>query len=311
MMRIVSLASVFVAATGFALASNLGVANEFNGFIFGSATLNQSDSFGALAVGSTLTLNDYQVNARNLGVNLPGKPNAGIVAGQKIVANGGAARLERGNAYSPQIQGNLLFNGGGAVVGPVAANFFSDQKAYSTTQSSLIRALPATNILGSGPAWPNVLTIDLNNVAAVEGRQVLRLDGNVLNNNKNVVLNLSNMNSARTVIIDVTGTDIDWSWVTNAQFEDKLLWNFRDAGQIKVGRLFDGSILAPKAHLIQNELIEGNIIVESWVANSRELHFANDIKKFSGSAPVPEPMTMAILALGAAALAKRRKQKSC
>ncbi len=308
-----ALLTVFaVAAVGAASAADLGPANLFNAFIFNDAQLTQSDSFGSIAVGRDLRLQDYQVNSRNLGFTLNGMANIGLLVGRNLTAVGGAARVDRGNAFvKGSVTGTLGFNGGSLFTGAaVDTSVFGQQQAYSLGQSNAIRNLSGTNVTGGGPAWPNVLTIDLNTISAdPDGRQVLRIDASVINANQNVALNLVNGSSNRTVIFDVLGTSVNWTWVTNYQFEDKLLWNFKDTTALTIGRMFDGSILAPLATVTQNELIEGNLIANNWFGNSRELHFGNDTRRFSGNPPVPEPATMTALAIGLAAVLRRRRAR--
>lgn len=294
-------------------AADLGAANAFNAFIFNNADLHGSDSFGAIAVGNNLTLDNYQVNARNLGVNLPGMSNIGLLVGNTLTAQGGAARVERGDAFvrNGVSSGNLLFNGGTLRTGAaVSTGVFATQQAYSISQTSAIAGLTSTAFATAldASSTSNNLKINLANVATVNGRKTIKVDGGLFSSAK--TLDIMNAGS-ETVIFDVTGgSSVNWNWNINTSNASKLLWNFSTQTNLTISKEWKGSILAPTATVVQNEVINGgNLIAFNWTANQRELHFAGDTTPFGGNAPVPEPASLTALGLGAAAFLRRRRAK--
>lgn len=207
--------------------------------------------------------------------------------------------------------GTITNVNGGKVAGnnTVDSSIFGNQVAYSLAQTAAIRGLTGTTISGGGPAWPNVLDVDLSTITAdANNRKVLRMDASLINGAPNAVLNLKNQGS-ETVLIDVTGAgSLNWSWTTNAGNSSKLLFNFKDLSSVTLNRSFLGSMLAPTATVTQQTgNIDGILIAQNWINNnSNELHSGQHT--FAGSAPVPEPAGFLLIGGALAAfLLKRRK----
>ncbi|RYG40642.1 choice-of-anchor A family protein [bacterium] len=89
-----------------------------------------------------------------------------------------------------------------------------------------------------------------------------------------------------------------------------MLWNFQQISTLTIGqRDFNGSILAPGASVIvDGGNVNGHVIANSLLVNNgKELHMGSGIT-FNGVTPVPEPASLAALAVGAAALLRRRRR---
>ena len=324
------LRSIFLASTALlaavSSAQSLGTANDFNAFILGTAALNGGHADGAVAVGGQITGSGYDFLQKNEPATLDIFNKIGLYANSGVaftnggsVNNGGTAHVANsfssGNPFN--MNGGTLYAGGTitnvngskvAGTNTVDSSVFSSQAAYSLAQTQAIRNLSGFNVVGGGPAWPNVLEIDLSTIAAdSNNRKVLKLDASLINGAPNAVLNLKNQGS-ETVLFDVTGSgSLNWSWTTNTSDASKLLFNFKDLSSITLNRTFTGSMLALGATVTQQTgNIQGNLIAQNWVNNnSNELHGGQ--YAFSGSAPVPEPAGILLVVGAIGAMAVRRK----
>ncbi|QYK54666.1 MAG: choice-of-anchor A family protein [Fimbriimonadaceae bacterium] len=289
-------------------AVNLGVANDFNAFIFGNAIAQSGDSDGAVAVGGNwTTVNSYVFNAHsttpnptigsaiNLGLYLGGNLNGG--------ANNGATQINSGrNAYVAGTVSNPapLMNGDGTMFAgsaAVQASTFTNQFAYSSLQSSTLSGLAAGSVNISNP---NNYSIQITNTG---GLNVYNINGSLLSGGK--TLDVVGGNGLETIIFNVTGTSVNWGTEYHGN-KNRTLWNFYQATTLNVtDRQLQGSVLAVGAAVNQGQNIEGTLIASSLnITNGAELHSFT----FEGNAPVPEPATMIGLGIGALALARRKKR---
>ncbi len=326
-----SFRSLFIASaallSSLSLAQSLGTANDFNAFVFGDATLNGGHADGAVAVGGQITGSGYDFLQKNEPATIAIFNKIGLYAnGSAVFTNGGsvnnngtahlAGSFSSNNPFN--MNGGTMYAGGtisnvngskAAGSNTVDSSIFGNQVAYSLAQTAAIRGLTGTAITGGGPAWPNVLDIDLSAIAAdSDNRKVLRMDASLINGAPNAVLNLKNQGS-ETVLIDVTGAGaLNWSWTTNAGNASKLLFNFKDLSSVTLNRSFLGSMLAPSATVTQQTgNIDGTLIAQNWINyNSNELHRGQ--YAFAGSAPVPEPAGLLLIggALGALIIRRRK-----
>ena len=138
-------------------------------------------------------------------------------------------------------------------------------------------------------------------------------------------LEIKGLNDSDTLVLNVTGTSVTGTSITlkndnHPNHFANILWNFAYATMVNVnGNAFEGSLLAPKAAIDQNQLVEGNIIAKSLIGHGYEEHFLTNDAKFTGLLPsggpaaTPEPNSVALLVgmsvTGAGFLARRRSTR--
>jgi|GEM_PF-1996425 choice-of-anchor A domain-containing protein len=133
----------------------------------------------------------------------------------------------------------------------------------------------------------NVNTKDANGLAVfnVTKAQVFEnsaISQMVINNNVN----------ATTILINVSGTSVNWqsgankigNWFNGENGRSRTLWNFYEATSITMNRRFMGALLAPKATVTTDADINGSVAVKilNSSASVQKPGFAGDI-----AAPVP------------------------
>lgn len=303
--------AVFVsllAVPGSAFCADLGIANSFNAFIFGNATTYGGHSQGSIAVGGNWNMGYEAQQNSSPRANLTSAPNAGIYVGGNVTVSG-TARVIQGNAYvkgsvsngSIDVQNGFKFNPPGSFVD---LSVFTNQYAYSTGQASAMDAMNGVTV-GS---FQNNLNINLANNNLNGNVKVYDLSSSLLDNYATV--DFSGFNSDTTIIMNVHGGgDLRWRWTVNGNVQSKIVWNFLDAASLTLDRQLHGSILAPNTHVIQQSgSIDGTLIAGQWTNyNSQELHSFLFTGNAPSSTPVPEPATLAIMGMGAAAYLRRRK----
>lgn len=305
-----SIFALTVGLAGTASANTLGTASTFNAFVFGEARTNAGEAEGAIAVGGNFR-GQYQVSAQG------GKGRVGNTGNIGAYIRGNAEgtpflRMEQGaDAYVGGTATNLQFNGGGGLFNGsqfVDQQVFLDQRAYSVTQAQFLKSLGGAAIDTSDP---NNLRFD---VSTIQGPlKVLSIAASEVGRLR--TLDISGITDRDTVVINILGTGTaGWGLTvnTNTGRLNRILWNAADLTTLNVDqRALRGSMLAPNATINQSQLIQGQIIADNWFQTGGvELHYNTSGSRFDGDAPVPEPATLAALALGVAALARRRRKSA-
>jgi choice-of-anchor A domain-containing protein len=295
----------FAALTAAALttAAHAAVINDFNLVVLGNHH-NVSDVEGRTLVGGNLTG----------GGTYASRLNAGAFAGTDTLRVGGNVSvsniaLQAGNLrLSGTRTGNVNFNGGGTqITDPSVAASISGVAAELTALSQSLRGL-ATNSavqLPGGQPGPARFTP----TPGPSGVAVFSVSGNALfASNLVQQIELSSL-SASAIVVNVSGTTINFNqgnfvgnW-TNNTVRATTIWNFFEATSLSFDRNFNGTVLAPTAHLTITTSVDGSVFVGSF--NQRgEVHLPNFNVPPS---LIPAPGAAAGLALLGLAAARRRR----
>ncbi|MGE4422537.1 MAG: choice-of-anchor A family protein [Pseudodesulfovibrio sp.] len=294
------LALILAASPARAAYIDLGVAGEYNAFIFNDFVSSNTDIEGRLAVGGSATISNFYIGSA-LPTGYTG--NAAVVGNDFIFANG-------------TIAGNVTVGGSASLSGidlsaiTVADHAglpfdFAEQELYLKGLSASLGAYAAT---GSDVLSGSTLTLTGDGSSLF---QIFNLDvSDLLNSN---TLLLSGILEGSTILINVSGETANLS---NAglqaldEFSDNVLFNFYEATSLSLGSIgVEGSILAPYAAVSGGwGNIDGTLIASSYTG-TMELHD----NPFDGGTPVPEPGTFLIMGaglLGLAGFMRRSKRRN-
>ncbi|MDR3639003.1 MAG: choice-of-anchor A family protein [Isosphaeraceae bacterium] len=288
-----------------ARADMLGPAQNYNVFVLGSDSESNTDSQGPVAVGGNAVFQNYSVASSRSTVT----PDALVVGGDLNYTNG-------------TVNGDLHVGGTASLSGvTVTGSQFHDTPInFAAAGSSLVaestylNGLTATGSVGSGTLG---LTLTGSNAAL----NVFQLSATQFASANNNGLNIVVPNGS-TAVINVAGSSPSLanfqmyvngsSSESNAQI-NKILFNFAGATSLSDSNVaIYGSVLAPSAALsFGYSHIDGTLIGASLTGNVE----AHDYP-FTGNlppAPVPEPSSVVLLALGGCAVAfvssKKRRRR--
>ncbi|MFD2167839.1 collagen-binding domain-containing protein [Thalassotalea euphylliae] len=139
------------------------------------------------------------------------------------------------------------------------------------------------------------------------------------NQDLEIVYNLSasTLNELGGIIINVPGTEIDFSennnkvsgngFLSSLQGRANVLWNFFEATSITLNANFYGNILAPLAQLTSSSDIDGSVAVYGLSAqHSGQIHLpTSTIPTPPSTVSIPEPSVVALMLLSLLLLVRR------
>lgn len=295
------------------------VLQQFNLVVFGDAK-SSSHVDGRTYVGGNLQGGDYVLHVNDM----PASAYAGLVVkgnvsgvnvnggGISVGGNLSSANINQGGAHVAGNAASVNFNGGAAYVGGTASssNFNqgrldnplvqADTTGIETTLRSLSEQLAGMADSG-GSVTTNGNKVTFTALADSSGIAVFDLSlidttilalGEFEFNLGNAALTVFNVDDD---IIDIAANFLGGSALS---IGSQVIWNFFNASDITLRNQFGGTVLAPDAHLRNDNNIEGSVIV-STLDQHGEIHlqpFSGPIP--DGSTPVPEPGSIALLLCG-------------
>lgn len=298
--------AIVTALAGSCGIANAGIMSTHNLVVLQNYSSNSSEVEGRTWIGG----NFASQNASNYGTMLDPPSNwLGVdvlsVAGNMTIGN--QIQIEAGNLRRGGTRtGNVNFNGGGSeIVDPSLPSQVAAIVSELTLTSAALQALTPDSVLNLPSPQPGPAQFVAN--PGGDGIAVFNINGDNLFENGLVQQIEMAVNGASAIVINVSGTDINWNGGSNmvgaswAGIRATTIWNFWQAQTINLDRNFNGAILAPFAHLTNSTAIEGSVFVES-MAQSGEVHLPG----YKGYLPTPGPVGVAGLALVAAGRRRRR-----
>lgn len=234
---------------------DLGVANDYNVFVFGDFTGTNSDIQGRVAIGDDATFTNY-----GIGSALPAPAGMVLSVGSDLVANGGQLYAGDGD-----VGGTCTTTSFGVHSGTLScadAGAF-DASEYASTLKAVSAELSALAVNGTTTVHPwggvtlsgtdsalNVFTLDLTGLSAINS------------------LTMS-VPAGSTVVVNVLGATgplfQNMGFTLSGATYDKIVWNFEAQTSLVItGVSVPGSVLAPMAHVASNGAnVEGTLIAAS------------------------------------------------
>jgi choice-of-anchor A domain-containing protein len=251
--------------------------DQFNAFFRTNASTGGGHSEGPVAGGGNFQ-GSYEINQHGHKATVRGETNIGLYVNGNSTSNGHVKKVFGGtNAHvSGNVSSQLQMLGGGQIKTNVDPSWFVEQYNLAKQVSAAIRNANKEPL----PNTANNVTIDTR-CNTLNGKfKIYSVDNSQIKQLK--TFNVNGMSANETLIIDVTGTSIDWGWQVNAPYPNRIIWNFKDAVSMKVkDRNLTGVLLAPDTNLIQQNNIQGAVFADKWtVQGAPELHWTNF--KFAG-----------------------------
>jgi choice-of-anchor A domain-containing protein len=282
--------------------SSLGVANDFNVFIFGDVTQNNTDAEGKVAIGGNANLTNYFA-----GMNLPNAdtPSNALIVGKSLTFNGGQVK---GNATygTTATTHNLTLLNNGSLTQQDSSQFFSQAKSDLTTLSSSLSGLPAIAAPKS-----EFGKISLNGTDSAFN--IFNVSGEDLSQ-ANTLTIAAPIDS--TVVVNVSGQSAklqNMGFQLNGSDRQNVLYNFYEATELTASGVgIEGSVLAPKAKFnFNNGQLNGTVIADSLEGTGQMnvVYFKGELPDGEKPKEIPEPATAAAL-IGVGAIAGLLRRRS-
>jgi choice-of-anchor A domain-containing protein len=295
---------------------NLGAAADYNAFIHQNFSATSSDVEGRVAAGGDVDISNYSVNIKGttqLYIETDELP-ALVVGGDLNFSSGQVAGdVYVGGNYTPTGTGTItngVVNTGG--VAPIDFDTeFTNLIDLSTNLGLLTANSTATD------KWSSQHLVGLGQNGLADDLHIFNLDASDMLFTDYF---LSQIDKSDTVLFNISGTDIATSSgnfggsdESLVNMSDNIIFNFFEAETLNINAALFGTILAPKADVeAPSGVIWGQVIANSWDGNTQinDNPFASNAiyTPVTSSITVPEPSSVAILALSLFGLFAFRRQ---
>lgn len=241
-----------------------------------------SDVEGRTYVGGTFTTS----NSANFALKLNGlaaSDNTFVVVGN--LAAGNAINLTAGSLRLGGERNNrpINFNGGGSLI--------TDKTLSDTTMTEYLKGgslnlaqIASNNTLPIPAGQPSALRFTVTKVNS-DGLAVFNVKAADIFSNSAVQQVELTPGSAQTILINVSGSSVDWNngnmvgQFTDVTWRSKIIWNFYEATTINFNsRNFMGALLAPLANVTTSANVDGVAVVRAFNTTA-EVH----LPLFAGS----------------------------
>lgn len=287
---------------------------NYNAIIFGNLTIS-GEIEGRTLVGGNLSGS----NSSNFGISLPNNTpstDRTLVVGGSI-GSGNPLNLNKGSLYLGGTNSRIInYNGGGSLISE-STNLATLKQSFISESTNLKNL--ATDSVVSLPSGGQPGPVNFNATAGADGLAVFSISASAVFGNSFAQQIGLNANGATNIVINVSGTTIDWinnagnmvGDFTSDYWQAHIVWNFYEATSINLGsHQFNGTILAPNATVTSSNNIDGAVIANN-LSTTGEVHLpssssANSYAGYRAQA-VPEPGSALLVAVAGVILLTRRR----
>lgn len=300
------LSTVFAASAAQAGVLDLGIGGA-NLYSLSNFSASGSDVEGGVLVAGNLTASNYSVNDKNKDAYVThGNTGYALVVGGNL------------NYSSGSIKNGNYFVGGSTTTSSVGLN-----TATKTTASPVSFDSTSAQLKNTSASLANVASTGSSSVAyggmTLKGGtgnvQVFDLTSAALGSVNN--FKFSNLHTNDTLILNISGTNVNLSGGYGDFSKYNVLYNFYEAQTITLNGVgLYGSVLAPLATMTGgNGQINGDVVVGNWASNiqvnASHSFNATNVAGYVSAVPEPETYAMLLAGLGLVGfMARRRKSKT-
>lgn len=300
--RLVVLAGVAACS----MSASAGIINDYNLITLGNLDSNSEVEGRALIVG-----NIVGQDSSNYGTMLLPRASFSDIDVLTVVGNvssGNPIQVDAGDFRHGGSVGRIVNTngvGGQTFLDGGLGGLASSASSAMTSLSAHLLTLTADSSAAIPGPQPGPLVFNCN--GGGDGVAVFSVVGSQVFSNNNVQQLELNVNGASAVVINVSGTNINFNqgnmvgnW--NTLFaRANVIWNFFEATNIVFDRAMNGAVLAPLANLRNNTVIEGSTFVGGTFTQRGEVHLPG----YTGY--VPAPGAAGLLGVAGLVAARRRR----
>lgn len=297
------LSTVLTAGAAQAGVVDLGIGGA-NLYSLSNFSASGSDVEGGVLVAGNLNASSYSINEKNKDAYVThGNTGYALVVGGNLSYSSGS--IKNGNYY---VGGTTTTSSVGlntatkTTTSPVSFAATSAQLKNTSTSLAKVAATGSSSVAYGGMT----LTGGTGNV------QVFDLTAAALGSVNN--FKFSNLHTNDTLILNISGTNVNLSGGYGDFSKYNVLYNFYEAQNVTLNGVgLYGSVLAPLATLAGgNGQINGNVVVGSWASNiqvnANHYFSATNVAGYVSAVPEPETYAMLLAGLGLLGWTTRRRR---